>query len=90
MVRSPGGSPSWSLLEAARGRFTYVNLWSSRPAEAYDLVAGVMLVRGAGGDVIDLEGRSINALDHGGPFIAGVDGGARQKAAEITRKTLTV
>lgn len=88
MVRSPGGSPAWSLLEAARGRFTYVNLWSSRPAEAYDLVAGVMLVRGAGGDVIDPEGRSIDALDHGGPFIAGVDGGARQKAAEITHKAI--
>ena len=33
MVRSPGGSPAWELVEAARGHFVYLNLWSKRPAQ---------------------------------------------------------
>ncbi len=43
MVRSPGGSPAWALLEAARGNFVYLNLWSKRPAQPYDLAAAVLL-----------------------------------------------
>ena len=34
MVRSPGGSPAWALVEAARGHFVYANLWSKRAAQA--------------------------------------------------------
>ena len=56
MVRSPGGSPAWALVEVARGHFTYVNLWSKRPAQAYDLAAGAIIVRRAGGELIGLEG----------------------------------
>ncbi len=89
MVRSPGGSPSWALLEAARGRVVYLNLWSTRPAEAYDLAAGVMLVRGASGDVTDLEGKAIHIFHHQGPFIAGVDEHARRKVATIGSKIVS-
>jgi myo-inositol-1(or 4)-monophosphatase len=86
MVRSPGGSPSWALLEAAKGSFVYVNLWAQRPAEPYDLAAGVLLVRGAGGEVTDLDGRPIDATRHAGPFVAGVDATSRAKVAEIARR----
>jgi len=85
MIRSPGGSPSWGLLEAAKGSFVYVNLWSERSAEPFDLVAGVMLVRRAGGEVIDLDGRPIDAIAHSGPFVAGVDDESRQKVIELAR-----
>lgn len=85
MVRSPGGSPSWALLEAAKGSFVYVNLWAKRPAEPYDLAAGVLLVRGAGGEVTDLGGRPIDATRHAGPFVAGIDAAARAKVSKITR-----
>jgi fructose-1,6-bisphosphatase/inositol monophosphatase family enzyme len=88
MVKLPGGSPSWAMLEAAKGSFVYVNLWSKRPTEPYDLAAGVMLVRGAGGDVTDLAGMSIDVLDHKGPFIAGIEEEARNKVAAIARDTL--
>jgi fructose-1,6-bisphosphatase/inositol monophosphatase family enzyme len=88
MVKLPGGSPSWAMLEAAKGSFVYINLWSKRPTEPYDLAAGVMLVRGAGGDVTDLAGISIDALDHKGPFIAGINEEARNKVAAIARDTL--
>jgi myo-inositol-1(or 4)-monophosphatase len=88
MVRSPGGSPSYALLEAAKGHFTYVNLWSESPSQPYDLAAGVLVVRGAGGEVTNLEGLPINALDHRGPFVAGVDGSARKKTAAIVRGAL--
>jgi fructose-1,6-bisphosphatase/inositol monophosphatase family enzyme len=72
MVRSPGGSPAWALVEAARGHFIYVNLWSNKPAEPYDLTAGTMIVRGAGGLVSDMSGNPIDAMNHSGPFIAGL------------------
>jgi fructose-1,6-bisphosphatase/inositol monophosphatase family enzyme len=90
MVKLPGGSPSWAMLEAAKGSFVYINLWSKRPTEPYDLAAGAMLVRGAGGDVTDLTGISIDALDHKGPFIAGINEEARNKVAAIARDTLEI
>jgi fructose-1,6-bisphosphatase/inositol monophosphatase family enzyme len=82
MVRSPGGSPAWALVEAARGHFVYVNLWSKRVAEAYDLAAGTLIVRGAGGEVNDLNGKPINPLRHAGPFVSGLD---PQAVANVTR-----
>jgi fructose-1,6-bisphosphatase/inositol monophosphatase family enzyme len=89
MVRSPGGSPSWALVEAARGAFVYLNMWSKRPAEPYDLAPGVLLVRNAGGEVTDLEGKPIDMLSHAGPFVASVHDHAREKVAEIARNMLT-
>jgi fructose-1,6-bisphosphatase/inositol monophosphatase family enzyme len=73
MVRAPGGSPADAMLETAKGMYTYVNLWSKKPAAPYDLTAGVSLVRAAGGEVEDLTGRPVDMVRHGGPFIAGLD-----------------
>lgn len=88
MVRSPGGSPAWALLEAAKGDFVYVNRWAKRPAEVYDLAAGVMLVRRAGGEVTDLEGRPIDMLCHHGPFFASIDQAAREKVIGIVGRVV--
>lgn len=85
MVRSPGGSPAWGLLEAARGHFIYVNAWSGRPAEPFDLAAGVLLVRGAGGEVTDLDGAPIDSLRHAGPWLAGLDSEACALVAALIR-----
>lgn len=85
-LRSPGGSPSWSLLEAAKGEFVYINLWSRRKAQPYDLAAGVLLVRGAGGEVIDLAGNPVDVLNHEGPFIAGVVPEARDRVLALVRR----
>ncbi len=73
MVRMTGGSPAWALLEAAKGTSTYVNLWSRKPADAFDLAAGLLLLRGAGGHATDLSSNPIAAVGHHGPFVAGVD-----------------
>lgn len=73
MVKAVGGSPSWALLEAAKGAFIYVNTWPGKPAAPFDLAAGISLLRNAGGDVVDLDGRPIDFSGHQGPFIAGVD-----------------
>ncbi len=70
MVRAPGGSPSWAMLEAARGHFTYVNEWAKSAADPWDLTAGVLLVKGAGGVVVDIEGQPIDPVGHIGPFVA--------------------
>ncbi|MHC5114980.1 MAG: inositol monophosphatase family protein [Planctomycetota bacterium] len=79
MLRMEGGSPAASLLEVAKGSFVYVNLWNKRPSEPYDLVAGVQLVRNAGGRVVGLDGRDIDASSHAGPLVAGVDEQARER-----------
>ena len=84
-VRSPGGSPVWAMLEAAKGRFCYLNMWSERPAEAYDLAAGVLLVRAAGGDVVDLNGAPIDSVRHSGPFVAAIQPAVRSTLVEIVR-----
>ncbi len=88
-VRSPGGSPSWALLEAAKGNFVYVNLWGRHPAYAFDLAAGVLLVKGAGGQVTDLSGAPIDPVGHQGPFIAAVDDAARSQVSELVREAVS-
>ncbi len=90
MVRSPGGSPSWALLEAAKGAFVYANIWATRPAEPYDLAAGALLVRGAGGEITDLDGRPIDATRHEGPFVAGIDDAACATVVAIAREAFNI
>ena len=89
MVRSPGGSPAWALLEAAKGDFVYVNQWTKRPADVYDLAAGVLLVRRAGGEVTDLEGQPIDMLRHQGPFVASIDQPSRKKVIELVGRVVS-
>lgn len=86
MVRSAGGSPAWALVEAARGHFTYANLWSERAAEAYDLAAGVLIVRCAGGAVVGLDGDPIDSIRHSGPFVAGTDKTAIRQVVELVQQ----
>jgi len=85
MVRSTGGSPAWGLLDASKGRYVYVNLWADTPSTAFDLAAGVLLVRTAGGEVVDLEGDPIEVLGHRGPFVAAIDDDSRNRIVEIVR-----
>jgi fructose-1,6-bisphosphatase/inositol monophosphatase family enzyme len=89
MLKLTGGSPSWSLLEAAKGSFVYVNLWTTRPADPFDLAAGVLLVREAGGDVTDLDGIPIDAATHSGPFIAATDAKSRDELASIIKRSMS-
>jgi fructose-1,6-bisphosphatase/inositol monophosphatase family enzyme len=88
MVRLPGGSPCFALLEAAKGNFSYVNLWPGKPADPYDLAAGILLVRGAGGEVIDLSGMPIKSLEHSGPFVAGIDKKVMKCLVDVVRDNL--
>jgi fructose-1,6-bisphosphatase/inositol monophosphatase family enzyme len=88
MVRMPGGSPSFALLETAKGSFSYVNLWAKRPAAPYDLAAGINLVRSAGGDVVDLYGEPVRLMDHSGPFVASLDSYIRNKIVVTVRQAI--
>ncbi len=88
MVDSTGGSPALALSEVAKGTFTYVNLWGKSKSTPYDLAAGILLVRKAGGDVIDFEGNPVHLLSHEGPFIAGVDPDARKQLCNICQDSL--
>ena len=87
-IRAPGGAPAWGIVEAAKGRYTYVNAWTERPAEPFDLAAAVSVIRAAGGDVVDLSGRSIDPARHAGAFVAGIDGTAREQVALLARDVL--
>jgi myo-inositol-1(or 4)-monophosphatase len=88
MLKLTGGSPSWSLLEAAKGRFVYVNLWTAKPSDPFDLAAGVLLVRSAGGEVSDLDGSPIDPAAHSGPFVAAVDGQERERVTNLVKQVL--
>lgn len=88
MMKLTGGSPSWSLLEAAKGSFVYVNLWTARPSDPFDLAAGVLLVRGAGGDVSDLDGNPIDPAVHSGPFVAAFDEREREHVTNLVKRAL--
>jgi fructose-1,6-bisphosphatase/inositol monophosphatase family enzyme len=83
MVRMEGGSPSAALLESAKGSFVYVNLWSKKPAEAFDLAAAVKIFRNSGGEVIDVRGQPINANTHRGPFVSAIDEADGRKVLEM-------
>jgi myo-inositol-1(or 4)-monophosphatase len=73
MLKATGGSPAWSLLDVAKSGCSYINLWSGEPARPYDLAAAFMLVRGAGGIVLDVSGKPADPVGLQGPFIAGID-----------------
>jgi fructose-1,6-bisphosphatase/inositol monophosphatase family enzyme len=73
MLKATGGSPAWSLLDVAKSGCSYINLWAGEPARPYDLAAAFMLVRGAGGVVLDVRGRPVDPVGLQGPFIAGID-----------------
>jgi len=88
MVRMAGGSPALSLLDASKGSFVYVNTWGRGPSVAYDLGAGLELVRGAGGDIVDLRGEPIEAIGHEGPFIAGLEAEARDRVRRIAGQVM--
>lgn len=88
MVRSAGGAPSLGLLEVAKGNFVYVNLWDRRESAAWDLAAGLMLVRSAGGEAVDLDGRPVRHTGHRGPFVAALDATDRASVVELTRSAL--
>jgi fructose-1,6-bisphosphatase/inositol monophosphatase family enzyme len=90
MVRAPGGSPSWAMLEAARGHFTYVNEWARSAADPWDLAAGVLLVNGAGGVVVDIDGQPIDPVGHIGPFVAGVSEDQCSRVLSIIRDAVAV
>jgi myo-inositol-1(or 4)-monophosphatase len=81
-LRLVGGSPAWGIAECARGALTYTNLWGARATEPYDLAAAVAVLRGAGGEIVDLRGDPIDALRHRGPFIASASERARDAVLE--------
>ena len=89
-VKATGGSPIWSMLDAAKGVCTYVNLWPGKPADPFDLAAGLLIVRAAGGEVVDLTGNAVSVVEHSGPFIAGTDSASLRKVADIVRAAVAV
>ena len=88
MLRAPGGALSLGLLEAAKGNFAYVNLWNRRVTEAWDLAAGMLLVRAAGGDVVDLDFQRVQSVGHRGPFVAALRLEDRNRVIELIRSAL--
>ena len=86
MVRASGGSPSWALVEAAKGQYTYVNPWAKAPAEEYDLAAGALILRAAGGDIVDDTGAPVVSVGHEGAFVASISDAARATVCGLVRE----
>jgi fructose-1,6-bisphosphatase/inositol monophosphatase family enzyme len=88
LVKSTSGSPALALLEASKGHCCYINLWKGRSAVSYDLAAGILLVRGAGGNVLDRHGETISFSGHYGPLIACASSQSYSILIESIRKGL--
>ncbi len=88
MVRSSGGSPSHALLDAAKGSSAYINIWSKQKAAPYDLAAGIVIIRAAGGDVVDLQGNPVVWDLHKGPFLAATDIEKHFKLLQLFREVI--
>ena len=43
------------VMDAAKGSSVYINRWTEDGAKPYDLAAGTLIVRAAGGDVVALD-----------------------------------
>ena len=72
MVKSPGGSPAWAILESAKGDFIYINKWNGAAAKSYDLAAAHLIIEGAGGFILDRDLNPIPEVGHKGMFLTGV------------------
>jgi len=72
MVKSPGGSPAWAILEAAKGNYIYINSWDKTPSKSYDLAAAKLIIEGAGGIIFNSQLKTISDVNHTGMFIAGI------------------
>jgi hypothetical protein len=48
----------------------------------------MLLVQGAGGDVVDLDGVTIDPVDHSGPFIAGLGAERVRLVTDTVRESL--
>jgi myo-inositol-1(or 4)-monophosphatase len=90
LVRSTGGSPSWALVDVAKGVFTYTSLWEKRAAEPFDLAAGCFIVRQAGGEIVDVTNSPIYPDNHRGPFVAGIVAESRTTMLGILRDALDI
>jgi fructose-1,6-bisphosphatase/inositol monophosphatase family enzyme len=73
LVKSVSGSPSLNIAKVALGSECYLNMWTEKAIAPYDLIAGIHILQGAGGATMDVEMNEINAMDHTGMFIAGID-----------------
>lgn len=71
LVKSVSGSPSMLMLEVARGAGVYLNIWSAGQTMPFDLIGAMHILLGAGGDILDLNGKQIDPWKHQGPFLAG-------------------
>lgn len=61
-----------------------------RTKEPFDLAAGLLIVRAAGGDVIDLNGNAVSPIEHSGVFIAGTDRAYLRELATIIRAAAAI
>lgn len=72
LVKSVSGSPSMQLLETARGGSIYFNTWFEGKTMPYDLVVPLDILKGAGGQILNMEGNALDPWKHKGPFVAGI------------------
>jgi len=70
LVRVVSGSPSLHILEIAKGKGIYYNIWGKGNTQPFDLIAAAHLLEGAGGLIMNMDHQEANLWEHSGPFIA--------------------
>lgn len=85
MIKSPGGSPIWALIDAARGSFNYILDWANGNANVFDLAAGCLIIEGAGGMIVDLNNNKIPYIGHNGLLIGSTNKRDIEKIIEIIK-----
>jgi len=83
LIKAYSGSPSWALVEAAKGHFVYINVWDQEPAVPQDLASSLHILRSAGGDAVRASGEPIPISGHRGAFIAAAHEYDRDPVIEI-------
>jgi fructose-1,6-bisphosphatase/inositol monophosphatase family enzyme len=71
LVKSVSGSPSWQLIEVAKGSCIYINTWKQGVTMPFDLVAAFHILEGAGGMIVNFKGDQVDPYSVNEPFIAG-------------------
>ncbi|OGJ46089.1 hypothetical protein A2272_06830 [Candidatus Peregrinibacteria bacterium RIFOXYA12_FULL_33_12] len=84
-VLSTGGSPAFGISSSAKGAIIYISDWES-VASPWDLVAATKIVRNAGGDIVDVNGSSIDPFSHQGIFVSAINRKFTDQALEIINR----
>ena len=83
---SIGGSITYSMCMVAKGAFSNYIAFFNGNANAWDLSAGVIIVRNSGGYVTDLDGNNIDPISHKGYIVVSSNKQVKSEFLQMMKK----